>query len=355
MNSRNNNPWVLIGVGCGAVLLLVLGGGGALFLTRSRAMESERLAVLEARRAQEEQARALAEAQKRTEAPRPVPDLPAKEIEALRARLGEADEKLARAEAKIRELEAARVVPEATQSAEPAPDVKERLEAARKSLAELSKKGIFGMQTPEFSRLVEEFKKLGAEGLALLTEQLLKGASSNERFIAGALLEEIADPASVAALAKAAREDPEMIVRRMAAHALAVGQFPEGKDALNGAMMNDPDWGVRTNAAYGLAKMGDPRGVQELVRWYESPTTEAQYKTPILGGIADVGDPSTAYIFRGLLQKSQDLTELILAIRGAEQTKDVSLVPDLQRVKETSTDEMIREAADKAIQKLRGY
>ncbi len=356
MKSRSPLP-VLI-AGCGLLALAGLGAGGFLLLSRSRAMEAEaRHAAMAAEKAAMERERARREAEKQAQAAsaRPLPADASAETRELRDRVRELEEKLNQALARIRELEAAAPAIAAEQPAAAGPSLEERKAKVKEQLGKLAGQGMFALNSEPYKELVRELKAMGAEAIPLLGDLLLQGATTAERFFAGAVIEELGDAAAVPYLLKSMQEEKDTLVRRMSAHALAVGKFAEGRDALSWAMLNDADWGVRTNSAYGLAKMGDARGVQELVKWYEAPGTEAQYKTAILGGIADVGDPSTAYVFRDILRGSQDLSSLLLAIMGAEKTKDASLVPDLQRVLDTSKDGTVREAAEKAIKAIRGY
>jgi len=274
--------------------------------------------------------------------PAPKETAPDPEVEKLRTENAELKKKL---EAKAK-TEAAR--DDATTDFEKAqaakPEWAEKLDA-------LLKKGIAGYKSADFFALVGELKKLGKEGVDKLAEKLLRAESAGERFLAGALLEDLGDPAAIPALAKSLQQDDDLLVRRMSSHAIAMIKNEAGLTALRAAMSSDTDWGVRVNSAYGVAKLGQPDGVKMLEDSYLSASTPAEYKIAVLGGLADVASPSSAPVFRKVLGESTDVTYLFLVISAVEKLKDPSFVPDLNRIAgdakyAANVREMAKKAAD---------
>ena len=98
-------------------------------------------------------------------------------------------------------------------------------------------------------------KAAGPDGLHQVIDQLQKASSPQERFLAAALLEKVGDPAALSALGATLKNDPDLMVRRMASHAAALIGTDAAADVLRPAMANDEDWGVRVNSGYGLAKL----------------------------------------------------------------------------------------------------
>ncbi len=221
------------------------------------------------------------------------------------------------------------------------PDLKELL-------ARLSKPDLKG---DEFMAIVAAVKAAGKEGLELVIEKLLKGASAQERVMAGALLEQLADPAALPALHQSLTQDKDLVVRRMAAHALAVIGTDGAEAGLRDGMA-DKDWGVRVNSAYGLAKLGKPDGLDALTQAYASDKTPAEYRLAILGGLADVASPSSAPLFRKILTDTEDESYLLTAIHGLQKMKDTQSIAELQKIAQGAESEMVREAAQKAIEAI---
>jgi hypothetical protein len=215
--------------------------------------------------------------------------------------------------------------------------------------AKLSESGLAAFRGPKFGEALEAVKASGKPAVDYLSGVLKTSKSATERFMAAALLEGAGDPAGVEALAGVLKNDGDDMVRRMASHALAVIGSPAAEDALRDATVNDPDWGVRANSAYGLAKLGKDDGLRLLREFYESPTTPAEYRLPVLGGLADVAAPSTAPLFRKILTDTKDPTYLLMSIGALEKMKDAGALPALQAIVDSTQPEMIKQAASKAI------
>ena len=114
------------------------------------------------------------------------------------------------------------------------------------------------MADPEFKKLAEAMKAMGDEGLGLVLDGL-KSESSDERFLAAAIAETLRDPRTIKPLEDAALKEDDFIVRRMAAHALALMGNPDTGDSLVKLIDKETrDSGVRVNAWYGLAKLKRP-------------------------------------------------------------------------------------------------
>lgn len=210
-------------------------------------------------------------------------------------------------------------------------------------------KGLGAFQSPDFGKLIQDFKASGKEGLDLLLKTLRTSTSATERFLAAAILEGVGDPAAVPALADILKADTDALVRRMASHAIAVLGAPEGEAPLRGASTGDADWGVRVNSAYGLAKLKHDDGLRLLQQAYESPDTPPEYRIPVLGGLADVAAPSTAPLFRRILEESKDMSYLLMSIGALSKMKDVASIPTLERLAGSDQPEMVKQAAAKAV------
>ena len=212
-------------------------------------------------------------------------------------------------------------------------------------------KGLAGLQ--EAPALAGIAKKKGQEAFELLAARLLRGKSSQERFLAAAVLGATQDPAAVGALAEALAKDPDDLVRRMASHALATMKQEAAETPLRAAMAVDADWGVRVNSAYGLAKLGHADGLRMLEGAYTSPDTPAEYRVAILGGLADVASPQSAPLFRRMLSDTQDPTYLFMAISALAKMKDAGARADLERLAAAAdVPPSIREAAQKAVSEV---
>jgi HEAT repeat protein len=268
------------------------------------------------------------------------------------------EEENRRLSARIAELEKAQTqaaaVPkkEEKPAAEPPPGAKVSTDY-KDLFAKLKELGLAAFGSPKYKEATDAVKAAGKPGVEFLVDALRNSKSSTDRFIAAALLEGVADPSSVDALAFALQGDSDKVVRRMASHALAVMGAPEGETPLRAATTGDDDWGVRANSAYGLAKLGKEDGVRILKEFYESSETPSEYRFGILGGLADVAAPSTAPLFRKILSDTKDEAYQLISIAALEKMKDVESLPSLQRVVESTQPEMVKQAASKAIDTIR--
>jgi hypothetical protein len=220
------------------------------------------------------------------------------------------------------------------------------------AFAGLAQKGLEAYGSKEMRELADEVKASGKGGVRLVIDQLQNSTSTQERFIAVALLESIGDPAALPALDTTLKHDPDLVVRRMASHAAALIGSDAAKDVLRPAMTHDEDWGVRVNSAYGLAKLGQQDGLDTLVRFYDSTETPAEYRLAILGGLADVAAPTTGPLFRQILADTTDPGYVLIAIAALEKMKDAQALPDLQRIAAAAKSETIRQAGQRAIDNI---
>jgi HEAT repeat protein len=219
--------------------------------------------------------------------------------------------------------------------------------------AKLSEMGLAGFRSPKYAETLEAVKKGGKASIDYLTNVLKTSASATERFYAAALLEGAADPGALPGLVAAMKGDGDDMVRRMASHAVAMLGTPDAQAPLREAATADPDWGVRVNSAYGLAKLKDDEGIRILQDAYESPKTPAEYRLPVLGGLADVAAPSTAPLFRKILTDTQDVTYLLASIGALEKMKDSGSLPALQQLADSSPSQLVKQAAARAVDAIR--
>jgi hypothetical protein len=220
------------------------------------------------------------------------------------------------------------------------------------SFAALSKKGLAGYRSKEMGELTDAVRASGTSGTRMVIEQLQSSTSPQDRFLLVALLESLGDPSALPALDTTLKTESDLMVRRMASHAAAVIGSDAAVDVLRPAMLNDEDWGVRVNSAYGLAKLKQPDGLEALQKFYASTETPAEYRLSILGGLADVAAPSTGPLFRQILADTTDAGYVLVAIGALEKMKDTQALPDLQRIAASSKSDMIRQAAQRAIDNI---
>ena len=217
----------------------------------------------------------------------------------------------------------------------------------------LSAAGLAGMRSPKFAETLDAVKAAGKPAAEFLMKALRTSTSATERFLAGALLEGAGDADAVPALADVLKSDKDDVVRRMASHAIAVLGSPAAEGPLRAASTEDADWGVRVNSAYGLAKLGKDDGLRILRDAYESPDTPAEYRLPVLGGLADVAAPSTAPLFRKILTDTKDVSYLLTSIHALEKMKDTEALPALEQIQGSPLPDMVKQAAAKAADAIR--
>jgi HEAT repeat protein len=120
-------------------------------------------------------------------------------------------------------------------------------------------------------------------------------------------------------------------------------------------MTQDADKAVRVCAAHGLARIGDERGVEELVRCWESPALDPMTRLSVLAGIAEAGHRSSLAFFQRILRDSREPAALAVAIRAADRAGDRSLLPELERLAAAADDGGIKAAAGQTLRRLRGF
>jgi len=220
------------------------------------------------------------------------------------------------------------------------------------AFVEVARKGIAAYRSKEMQELTDRIKASGTNGVRTVIEQLQDSTSTQDRFLLVALLESLGDPAALPALDTILKNDSDLLVRRMAAHAAALIGSDAAMDVLRPAMANDQDWGVRVNSAYGLAKLKQQDGLDTLQQFYTSPDTPAEYRLAILGGLADVAAPTTGPLFRQILADTTDPGYVLIAIGALEKMKDAQALPTLQRIAASAKSETIRQAAQRAIDSI---
>lgn len=230
--------------------------------------------------------------------------------------------------------------------AEPAPDLK-------KLYGELMEIGIGPAASQKFGEVLKAVKAGGKPAVDFVINALRTSSSATERLLAASLLEAAADPSAIPALAETLKGDPDETVRRAASHAIALLGTESADVPLRAAMTGDADWGVRANSAYGMAKRNDEQGLRILREIYESPQTPAEYRLPVLGGLADVGAPSTAPLFRQILTDTKDTTYLLLSMSALAKMKDAEAIPLLQRIQDSTQPDLIKQSAAKTIEAIR--
>ena len=230
--------------------------------------------------------------------------------------------------------------------AEPAPDLK-------KLFAELIEVGSGPVAAQKFGDLLKAMKEAGRAGTEFALNVLRTSPSAVERIIAATLLEHAGDASAIPALAETLKSDPDETVRRAASHAIALLGTDAADAPLRAAMTGDADWGVRANSAYGMGKRNDEQGLRILREIYESPQTPAEYRLPVLGGLADIGAPSTAPLFRRILADTKDVSYLLLSMGALAKMKDTESIPLLQQLQASGASDVIKQSAAKTIEAIR--
>ena len=269
--------------------------------------------------------------------PSPGDTLPHPELATLRARIAELEARLAKAPP-----------PEAA----PREGAEADLGALGERFGALAAKKLGALGDPELAALIAELKKKKGKGIEFLADKLLRSKSLDERFLAGAMIEGLKDPAAIPALSESLGKDDAGLVRRMSSHALAMIGTDASLPALRAAMAADKDWGVRVNSAYGVAKLGQADGATMLEEAYFSKEA-AGYQAIIFGALADAAHASSAPFFRRVLTESTEIGYLLGSIGTLEKLKDTESVPLLNRIVSDATyDSAVREAAKKAVEAL---
>jgi hypothetical protein len=204
-------------------------------------------------------------------------------------------------------------------------------------------------------KLVALFRALGPTGVEVLGELLRDADSTDNRFLAAAVLELLGDPTAITHLDFALNDD-DILVRRMASHALATLRDEAAIPALERAFHDEEDWGVRANAAYGLAKLGQPSGVEALLALHASDEIDDASRAAVMGGMADVGAAAFAPVFRPLLaDTTAELGYRLTAMQWAANAKDEASLETLQKIAASPQEEdSLRTAARRTIEAIQG-
>lgn len=203
--------------------------------------------------------------------------------------------------------------------------------------------------------LFKELQAMGDAGIGVLGD-LLKNGNDTERFVAAALMEKLLDPAAIPALSDAlfGENKGNLLVQRMASHALAVIGGEEAIGPLERAMTDGPEWGVKANSAYGLAQMGRESGIEWLLETYTT-TDDAMVRAATLPAMAEVGDPSYLPIMHEILQEETEYSKRTIALRGIVKAGQESSLPILEAlINEPGADKMLLVEAKKAVNEITG-
>lgn len=322
-----------------AILALAVGvGGGVIASSASRSAEAQRTRDLENQLKSAAQALEAAQAEAargKAQSPTPAPDV-TREMDRLRLE----NDRLKR------EL--------AVRSGGTATPPKVSLEAALKDFhALISEKGYPAIADGTFAELAKKFGECGAEACRKLEEMLLLGKTAEERGLAAYMLEALKSADSVPSLVGSLREDKDDMVRRFSSHALAMIRDDRAAPALLAAMKGDTDFGVQVNSAYGLAKAGNPDAVAWLATYCDAPD-KREYRLIVYPALADVADPSTAPLFRKILDEPAETTLLTTAIAALEKMKDYDSLPALARIIQGNASQTVKAAAEKAYATISG-
>lgn len=203
--------------------------------------------------------------------------------------------------------------------------------------------------------LVEEFRRLGGEGIDLLSELLARGGDS-DKFLAAAVMEALKDPRAIGPLVSAIFDDnaENVMVRRMSSHALAFLDSEEAIPALERVMKDGTEWGVRINAGYGLAKMGHRGAIDHLRQSYRD-ADEAIVREQTFAVLAEVAHASYLPLFRERLGKEETYSIRFVAVRGIAKVGDEASLPLLSAIADDpGEDKALQLEARKAYNRILG-
>lgn len=279
-----------------------------------------------------------------------------REIENLNGVLKSTRKELEEAKAELAKRDAAAAATPPTPTAPPSKSQEAARDASRKAIEDLVAKGVFAFMSPENHAVAEQLGKdiaaAGDLGVALL-EEMLDSNDSSKRFLAVSYLSYVDQEKALPLFRKALVDGRDDLVRRMASHTLATQKVEKGLPDLQRAMKEDKDWGVRVNSAYGVAKMGGAGGVEAMTACYQDASHSEAERQAVLGGIADVADPSSAPLFRELLGSSKDDTTILLSISAVEKMKDKASLGALQAIAQNGSN-LVKEQAKKAYNTIYG-
>jgi hypothetical protein len=199
------------------------------------------------------------------------------------------ERKLAQAERKIADLEK-KLAASKKEGEKLASDLVQKkgvtLDNIAARLADLRKKGQMEIMLPgKTADLIADLKGLGAAGTQALVD-MLKSTDPKDRFMAAKLLEELKDPASIAALREAALNDSDALAAKMAGHAIALMEDPSATEALREIYAKHGSWEAEVNSLWGLAKLGDPQGIEQSIAYMNDSKISAGARAALGANIA---------------------------------------------------------------------
>ena len=165
------------------------------------------------------------------------------------------------------------------------------IEAVMALVEELKGQGISAFLQPgKLSKLTSDLRALGKDGVKAVLG-MLASEDENERFLAAKLLEDLADPAAAADLARVALEDSSELVAGMASHAVAL----MGDPGLAGVMRKILDGterdNVRLNTMFGLVSVGEQKAIDESLAFFRDEKTPIAYKQAVGRGVLLLDKP----------------------------------------------------------------
>jgi HEAT repeat protein len=152
-------------------------------------------------------------------------------------------------------------------------------------------------------------------------------------------------------LALGALQDPDGLVRQIAARGLGEMEDGTAVEALGRHLVNDEDWHVRQTAAQALLSIGGPEAVASLVRGLDDPVKEVRLAA--VKGVAKL-DPDAAFPALSKLALEDPEWEIRVQAAGAlGRVENPEAVPVLEKAAE-DPNEFVRAAATRALQKAQG-
>jgi HEAT repeats len=247
---------------------------------------------------------------------------------------------------------AAPVTPEVPTGADLGRPSEAQIEAAMREFAGSLQGVIMGEGDEAKRKLREFFARVDAADLALVVERYKNESDMEVKIVIAHALAQSGRPEAIEALTDIILDRNRAFTdRRFVAHGLAFTGNPDLHPLLLDVATNDPDRGTRANAAFGLAR----DGVDEGLKAYAAATDEAfaeqdpaamQY----LSGFYLLGKPALPYIRERLDTYKEPQTRVTL-IQLVKKEKDREALPVLTRlVNDPTAGKAVQDAARQAIE-----
>ena len=206
------------------------------------------------------------------------------------------------------------------------------------------------LQPGKTNRLAAHIRALGDEGLQAVLG-MLESPDENERFLAAKLLEDLADPAAIADLTRAALGDENELVANQSSHALALMGDERARASLRKLVDETERDGVRINSLFGLVSLGEHQSIEQTIAFLRDENTPDGYQHALGGGVLILDKPHVMPIVAAIAEmrkSSADYGEAV--INYYKRVGNVDARAALQRmIDDPGFPESVRELARRAL------